>query len=246
MTATLKEGLSWTAQVRYAGSSDATGTAWTNDQWVKFAGLPPSTSLPPYLSYYRDLSNPRPGISDLIFTPAADQSAFRLQEIDYSDRRERVDWTHPFSALVGLAMAALLTFVPIYCGVRVLESLRGVLISSRSCLSGFLAWLDWGCALAAIGVGVLESGIYLLSWVLLLKVHNQWLPGQDLPEIVTLVPLEIGLWAGLILCGRRLLRGQRQRSRLVLFGEYVYSLAAIAVGLIMVFALTIAVQTINW
>jgi hypothetical protein len=245
MSGTLAEGIPWSAQLRYAGSSATTGTLWKNDQWLQFAGLP-SSSLPPYLTYYRDLSNPRPGTSDLTFTPAANQSAFRLPEIDYGDRRDRVDWSSPFSALVGLALMALLTLVPIYCGVRVLSSLHRAPVDSPTRRSGFLAWLEWGCSLAAMAVGVLEIAVYLISWAFLLRVHNDYLPGLGLPASVTWVPLEIALWLCLVLCGRRLLRGRRRQSRFVLFGEYVYSLGAIAVGLIVIFVLIVAVLTISW
>jgi hypothetical protein len=241
MEGTLVEGIEWPARLRFAGPS-SDGSVWGKDHWLTLARLPASTQLPRFLTYFRDISNPRPGKTDLVFTPSASQAGFRFTEIDYANRHEHIDWSKPFSSLLGLAIIGLMTVVPVYCGWRAFPRRRRDPLASRG---GVLSWLDWLCGLAVVAFGILEMVVYLASPAVRSHFLMGMYPGVDLPEPILEMPYLSIVFLGILLCGSFLVRGRKASSRFGLLMQYLSCLDSIAIGLLTLLIMGMAITLIN-
>jgi hypothetical protein len=126
MQGSLAEGLAWPAKLQFAGPSDPVAASVQpsdqlsqNDAWAKLANLQAGQGAPKYLTYFRDLSNPRPGKTDLFFSPARDQRAYRQEWTDYSHAVERFNFANFGADFFALVVLGLMIAAPLYCGVRV-------------------------------------------------------------------------------------------------------------------------------
>jgi hypothetical protein len=241
MTGTLIEGIKWPARLRFAGPS-SDGSESGKDHWLTLARLPSSSPVPGSLTYFRDISNPRPGKTDLVFTPSLNQTRFRFTEIDYADRHERIDWSNPSSTALGMAVIGLMTVVPIYCGWRVFPRRRRDPLANRS---GTLSGFDRMFGLAAVAFGILESVIYLVSRPISFRLGESMFPGTDLPAPILDMPYLSLVFVGILLCGSFLVRGRRASSRFGLLMQYLTSVDSIVVGLLTLLIMALAITLIN-
>ena len=129
MTGALKDGQAWPGELQYAGTStpdlkitEPYESHFLPDQWLTFAGLDNAKDkpeLPPRLTCFQDNSNPRPGTSDLYFSPSADASPMQRTVVDKGLPPDyRMDWSHPLSnlgaALILLVIGGALAAYPIW------------------------------------------------------------------------------------------------------------------------------------
>jgi hypothetical protein len=211
MQGSLDEGKAWPGDLFFAGSpKPETGTAWAERDWLKLAKLEGQLTLPATLTYWRDLSNPRPGTNDLYFSKATDQSSFRKTEIDYSlFPLHLFDLTDPFSDIAGLLIVVLLPGTPLYCGWRLIRLNRGISpITTNQKLQPRFA-LNRIFGFVSIMMGVLYCIACLIVAYLLLHVADM-LPGKPLPAICNpVISVFIGIFfLTLVHCGMRAFRGE--------------------------------------
>ena len=181
MSGVLADGHAWPAVLRFAGPTtpqNDEAKIWTESQWLDLTKLNDPKygfTLPKWLSFFRDDSNPRPGTADLYFSPDANQSAVRVTDVDYKlPMRQTLDLSHPWA---DLATLLILIFVPggaIYCGMRVLRRplllegktppptsksicIRDRIFGSVTAFYGAFNLLSYGGLLAAIYVSLWGS-----------------------------------------------------------------------------------------
>jgi hypothetical protein len=226
MQGMLMEGATWPAEVRYAGSSDAAGPKWTRDQWLRFAKLdssPSGPALPPFLTYFRDMSNPRVGSTDLVFSPSPNPSPYRKIETDYSETHHRFDLSDPLSNLLALIIGVLFLTCPIYCGWRVFS---GRLETQKS--GGIRTWRDrlFGCG--SVAIGVVEGLLYGFSASI--DFDPKQAPGGfwlGMPILFLIIAVLVLLDVCVLYCGFKVLRGKRtKRARILGAGSILFGLLA--------------------
>jgi hypothetical protein len=227
MQGILMEGATWPAEVRYAGTSNTAGTKWTRDQWLRFAKLdssPSGPTLPPFLTYFRDMSNPRVGSTDLVFSPSPDPSPYRKIETDYSETHHRFDLSDPLSDLLALIIGVLFLTCPLYCGWRVFS---GGFEAQK--VGAIRVGLDrlFGCG--AVAIGVVEGLLYGFSAVIDLDPAMQGLGGfwLGVPILFLLIAFVALLDGCVLYCGFKVLRGKRtKRARILGAGSMLFGILA--------------------
>ena len=242
----------WAGDLYFAGSpTPASDSVWKTSDWLAFAKLDGRLTLPTTLTYWRDLSNPRPGTTDLYFSAAADQSSFRKTEIDYSlPARYWLDLSNPISDLAGLLIAVLLPGVPLYCGWRIINLNRACGFSATTPPSGskYFFAADQIFGFIAIVMGSFYSICCLVISYWLLDVADM-LPGKPLPFFAnsTIGLAVAGLLWTLVYSGVRAFRCEPttkvlyvHRTAFGRFADYLMAGGAILIGVAFLFAVGVA------
>ena len=229
MQGVLADGSPWPGNLLFAGSPKPdTGTVWTADKWMTFAKLDGQLTLPAMLTYWRDDSNPRPGTTDLYFSPAPEQSSFRKTEIDYSiPALHLFDLTDLFSDIAGLIIVVLLPGAPLYCGWRLIRLNHPRRISPTAALSKSQALFEIRRIFGffAVMMGSLYCVSCLIAAYMLRNIADS-LPGKPLPSLCNPVVLIAvgGLFLTLVHCGVRAFRraptADKPYQHRTMFGRY--------------------------
>ena len=207
------KGIMWPGNLQFAGSPDpGTKSKWKANDWLAFAKLNGTMTLPATLTYWRDDSNPRPGYRDLYFSPDQDQSLFRREVVDYSiPALHRIELNHPIADLAALLIVVLLPGAPVYCGFRLIQNARREKVGvgpspDRLQIPDRVLGLIVIIMGSAYGVGCFA----LTYWL-----HRIWgdegypVPGVCLPQVT--IPVGV-LFLILIDAGSRLFRPGEQRT----------------------------------
>jgi hypothetical protein len=118
VTGFLEEGMAWPATLQYVGTAEPEphfAPKWTCADWVHLSKLDGRVQEPLFASGFIDKSNPRPGTTDLVFSPAPDLAGFR-RKITNPSIRPIIDfeaWDY-----LGVALSFVLPALFIYIGVR--------------------------------------------------------------------------------------------------------------------------------
>ncbi len=241
MQGALDEGLSWPGELFFAGSPvPEKGSSWKASDWLAFAKLEGTFVLPETLTTWRDLSNPRPGKTDLYFSPSQDQSPFRRTEIDYSLMAlHLIDLTDLYADITGLLIAILLPAVPFYCGWRLLRLTRTSGVPVREALPKRRFHWNQILGVCAILLGTMYS-LSCMATAYALSFAADLLPGKPMPYFCT--PFYSGvlaaLMAAMVYCGILALWSEAapsdprpHRSILFRWWNYLMAGASLLVGL---------------
>jgi len=231
----LAEGIAWPAEVQYAGSSDAgvahaqpDGKRWDNRDWMKLVNLKGSVAHPRHLTYFRDLSNPRPGKTDLFFSSSKDQSDLRQSWTDYRHSVERMNLANPGSDLLALLVLGLCVGAPIYCGKRVYDRANDDVVGEGTRTDRFMAG-------SAIALGAWE--LLTLDWLTVGAIGSLNDIGQ-LPVVLMGSALLAIAWC-ILSCGRSIWRDvsvvpRPLRSRVYGLGSFMGGMLVLVVSIFFV------------
>jgi Uncharacterized protein conserved in bacteria (DUF2330) len=242
----------WPGDLLFSGSpKPIIDSVWKESDWLAFAKLDGRVVQPNTLTYWLDESNPRPGATDLYFTPAPDQSSFQKVEIDYSlPALHWIDFSHPLSDLAGLLIVVLLPSAPLYCGWKVIRQNRADSVIQNATLlkPRRPIIIDRIFGFSAVIIGSLNCISCLIAAYLLYN-FTEGLPGKPLPAICSPpIPVVIAvLFWPLVYCGVRAFRGQSKTdgvrlkpSTLSRYWGYLMAADSILIGTAFSLAIVVA------
>lgn len=161
MAGSLADGNAWPGILQYSG---ATKDTWDNDpNFLRFAKLDDpkdKTTLPRWLTYFTDTSNPRPGTADLYFSPSANQAPMRrIEAAKYG--HDKLQLTNIAADLICLLIITIVVGSFTYSGIRLVASRYGKTSLTTTTTRGF-SILDRYCGLVTLVLAVFPGLTYAL------------------------------------------------------------------------------------
>ncbi len=244
----------WPGKLQYAGPSAPSSSnkgQWDSKQWLAFAHLDgpgQAVALPTELTTFLDESNPRPGTSDLYFSPNPKQPPFRADWVDYSlPKVDKFDLSQPFPDLAAFLFIVLIPGAPLYCGWRTIRLSRAKVAPDTTSPSS-IKWRRRGeklLGIVAIILGILlciPFGIIFIGGVASIISD----PGTGILETIISFPA-LGMCLAMVHCGIRISRNKidtangslRERSPFLKKWDKAMGIGSFTAGTITVIALVI-------